>query len=68
MKYDNESGLVQKWTTQKLKKMALSCFSALYVNDSFTQDTLETYEACTAELESRGYKIKENRKLTITKE
>ena len=68
MKYINTSNLVQQWTTQELKKTALSCHSALYVNDAFDQNTLETYDACLAELEARGYKINENKSLTITKD
>ena len=68
MKYNNHSNLVQQWTTQELKKTALSCHSALYVNDAFDQNTLETYDACLAELEARGYTIKESKKLIITKD
>jgi hypothetical protein len=68
MKYNNDSSLVQQWTTQKLKKVLLSYYSALYVTDSFDQNTLEDYEACGAELEARGYKIKENKTLSITKD
>jgi phage portal protein BeeE len=68
MKYINTSNLVQRWSIQQLKNTALSCHSALYVNDAFDQNTLETYDACLAELEARGYKINENKSLTITKD
>jgi hypothetical protein len=66
-KYNNDSSLVQEWTTQKLKKTARSLHRAVYQVECFSTGDLRDYEACVAELEARGYTIKESRNITITK-
>ena len=65
-KHNNESSLVQQWTTQKLKSTYLSCMSAIN-SDCFASHDVADAEACKAELEARGYTIHEGTH-TITKE
>jgi hypothetical protein len=66
-KYDDESSLVENWTTKKLKSTATSCHDIVYKVECFSTHDLLELEACLAELEKRGYSIKENKNLIIEK-
>jgi hypothetical protein len=64
---NNNSSLVQDWTTQKLKKTAESLHSSIYQSECFSSHDLLEYEAVSAELERRGYEIHETKTLDIRK-
>jgi hypothetical protein len=66
-KYNNKSENVKDWTTQHLKSQALSVHSAIYVTECFASHDLLLLEALTAELEARGYEVKETKYLCIEK-
>jgi hypothetical protein len=59
-KYNNDSIHFKDWTTQKIKKIAQSTHSAIYVSQCYGVSDLLILERCFRELMKRGYQITEN--------
>lgn len=62
----NETDL-KTWTTIKLKKRAMSLYSAIYHTECFSSHDVNDFMAIESELESRGYEFKESKTLSIVK-
>jgi hypothetical protein len=57
-KYNNDSLHFKDWTTQKLKKQAISYYQIIYEIESYSTRDLMVYQKICDELEKRGVEIK----------
>ena len=55
------------YTLEELKAEAIGCWSAIYQNDCYGNRDLINLDGATAELEKRGYTLKETTTVKVVK-